>query len=85
MVPADRWPIAEAFVRNGHDAADKNLPLLAWYAIEPLAAEDPGRALAMVASIPNAGLRDKVQRRTAGSDAGRAVLVDSLSVSTDPK
>ncbi len=85
MIPTDRWPVAEAFVRNGHDAADKNLPLLAWYAIEPLAAEDPERALAMVATIPNAGLRDKVQRRTAGSDAGRAVLVDSLSVSTDPK
>ncbi len=84
MVPGARWAVADAFVRNGHDVVDKNLPLLTWYAIEPLAGEDPSRALAMVADIPGAALRDKVQRRTAGSEAGRASLVVLLAKSKDP-
>ena len=85
LAPAVRWQIAEAFIRNNLDSVDRNMPTLAWYAIEPLAAEDPSRALAMVANIPNPALRDKVQRRTAGTDAGRSTLVAMLASSRDPK
>lgn len=36
-LPSDsRWPIAEALVAHAEDAADQNLPLMNWYAIEPL-------------------------------------------------
>ena len=36
-----RWPILEALVAHGEDSDDHNLPLMDWYALEPLAAADP--------------------------------------------
>jgi putative membrane-bound dehydrogenase-like protein len=45
-LPAEkRWDIVEALVRHSDDATDPNLPLMDWYAAEPLADLDPGRAL----------------------------------------
>jgi putative membrane-bound dehydrogenase-like protein len=44
---ASRWGIAEGLLARGEDAGDHNLPLMTWYGIEPLAATDPRRALAM--------------------------------------
>jgi putative membrane-bound dehydrogenase-like protein len=45
-LPAEkRWDIVEALVRHADDATDPNLPLMDWYAAEPLAEVDPGRAL----------------------------------------
>jgi len=35
-----RWPIAKALVAHAIDADDQNLPLLYWYAIEPLVTSD---------------------------------------------
>ena len=43
----DRWKIAENLLAHAEDAADHNLPLMYWYAIEPLADVDPARALAL--------------------------------------
>ncbi len=40
-----RWPIAEALVAHAKDAVDQNLPLLYWYAIEPLVTTDFTRFL----------------------------------------
>jgi len=42
---AERWEIAAALVRHGGDASDHNIPRLLWFAIEPLVAADPARAL----------------------------------------
>ena len=42
---ADRWPIVAALLAHGEDNDDPNLPLMNWYAFEPLAALDPARAL----------------------------------------
>ena len=42
---AQRWPIAEALVAHAKDADDQNLPLLYWYAFEPLVATDFDRFL----------------------------------------
>ena len=49
-----RWEIAEALVSNAADASDHNLPLMIWYAVEPLVPEDPERAmkLAKASRIP---------------------------------
>jgi putative membrane-bound dehydrogenase-like protein len=54
LAPDDRWPIAEALARRAEDAGDKNLPLMLWYAVEPLVADDLPRfvALAGVTRIP---------------------------------
>ena len=55
LEPGKRWDILEALVQRTEDAADHNLPLLLWYASEPLATVDPARALQMMedSNIPN--------------------------------
>ena len=45
IAPADRWEIVGRLTRHSEVAQDHNLPLMIWYAAEPLAAVDAGRAL----------------------------------------
>ncbi len=59
---------------------DKNLPLLVWYAIEPLVAEQPEATLTQFSS--DAPLRQKMVRRAASSESGRNALAASLANST---
>ncbi|HEY1187565.1 MAG TPA: PVC-type heme-binding CxxCH protein, partial [Gemmata sp.] len=40
-----RRPVLAALLAHAEDAADHNLPYLYWYALEPLCAEDPAKAL----------------------------------------
>lgn len=42
MPLGERWLIASALVARAEDADDANLPLMIWYAIEPLVAENNG-------------------------------------------
>jgi putative membrane-bound dehydrogenase-like protein len=42
-----RWPILTNLLAHEEDAADPNLPLMYWYAAEPLVSEDTDRALAL--------------------------------------
>jgi putative membrane-bound dehydrogenase-like protein len=44
---SDRWDILTALAAHSEDAKDHNLPLMTWYAAEPLADVDPVRALAL--------------------------------------
>ena len=45
-VPAnDRWEVLQSLTRHAEDAGDHNLPLMYWYAAEPLAEANPQRAL----------------------------------------
>jgi putative membrane-bound dehydrogenase-like protein len=44
---SQRWEILRGLLGHAEDATDHNLPLMYWYAAEPLAAEDAGRALAL--------------------------------------
>jgi putative heme-binding domain-containing protein len=48
--PPDLWPIAAALVGHADDANDHNLPLMNWYAIEPLVPLDPAWALDLAAA-----------------------------------
>src|SRR5262245_61887366 len=43
----NRWELAEAILSRGDDADDENIPLLAWYAIEPLVSIDRQRFVAL--------------------------------------
>ncbi len=83
-----RWSIASALVAHGEDAADHNLPLLYWYAIEPLADEDADRALALaLGAAPGLErLGAFMLRRVAGSGESDAVerLTSALSKTEDP-
>ncbi len=41
----DRWDVIEALSQHAEDANDHNIPLMVWYAAEPLVAKDTERAL----------------------------------------
>ena len=54
LPPAARWPLARPLVARTEDAADHNIPKMLWFALEPLVATDPARALelARTAHLP---------------------------------
>lgn len=88
LPPAQRWePLAKLLTRN-EDARDHNLPLLYWYALEPLADVEPAGALAMGLSagetIPL--VRDFVIRKIGAGDPEQALalLVSGLSKADQP-
>jgi hypothetical protein len=47
LSPDMRWNVVEALAQKSEDRLDHNIPLMVWYAAEPLAAIDPVRSLAM--------------------------------------
>ena len=84
--PADRWPLAETMARHSKDATDQNLPLMYWYAVEPLIDDDLQRftKLALQASIPQ--LRVNAARRIAShrdSRQGLELLSGGLAEASD--
>ncbi|RUL89017.1 PVC-type heme-binding CxxCH protein [Tautonia sociabilis] len=74
------WAILEGLVAHAEDAEDHNLPLMDWYALEPKAGAEPGRALALASSSPIPGLLEYTVRRIGaiGTDEALALLVDGL-------
>jgi putative membrane-bound dehydrogenase-like protein len=55
LAPAQRWEVLHALVQHPEDFQDHNIPLMLWYASEPLASLDPDRFLQMaeLAKTPN--------------------------------
>src|SRR5262249_19511938 len=47
---ADRGAVVAALLEHAEDARDPNIPLMLWFATEPLAAQDPARALELGAA-----------------------------------
>ncbi len=76
----DRWDILSGLVGHSEDASDHNLPLMYWYASEPLAAVDSRRAarLASVSRIPR--MQEFMARRigSLGTPESLAILVEEL-------
>jgi putative membrane-bound dehydrogenase-like protein len=62
---AERFPIAEALVGHEEDATDANLPLMYWYAIEPIVSSDREKAVALLAKAKIPLLRQFITRRMA--------------------
>jgi putative membrane-bound dehydrogenase-like protein len=87
LQPKDRWSILEALTSHPEDAADHNLPLMYWYAMEPLADVDPARALALAMTagenIPI--LKEFMIRRIGAGDPAKslALLVEGLKKADD--
>jgi putative membrane-bound dehydrogenase-like protein len=79
-----RWEILEGLVAHAEDAGDHNLPLMDWYAAEPLAAVDPARAfdLAARAKVPLLAFMTRCIGSSA-TPAALALLVERLSKSDD--
>ena len=60
-----RKPTLEALLAHEEDAADQNLPLMYWYALEPVVGADPKAAVSMLPKIKIAKVREFVARRLA--------------------
>jgi putative membrane-bound dehydrogenase-like protein len=72
LTPAERWGLVEALhARVSTD--DHNLPLMSWYALEPLAAADPARALALATTSQAPRALEFTARRIAALGSGDAI------------
>jgi putative membrane-bound dehydrogenase-like protein len=88
-VPVEsRWAYLETLSLKPEDALDHNLPLMWWYAVEPLSESNPDRALAWAITageqIPL--LREYMLRRVAGSGGKESVarLVKAMQETSSP-
>ena len=65
----DRWNIVERLASHAEDVRDPNLPLMVWYAAEPMAAFDLDRAVALMKEARIPLLREYMARRIASLPA----------------
>lgn len=86
-VPAEkRWDVLAALYANAGDATDQNLPMMVWYAAEPVVELDMSRALALAdgSGFPRL-FSFTVQRIAAvGTHEALRVLADRLGRTLDP-
>jgi ribosomal protein L13 len=78
LPPDQRWDVMDALVQKAEDKDDHNLPLMVWYATEPLASVDAKRSLQLAekAKLPNL-LPYTVKRIGAiGTDESKKLLKD---------
>jgi len=75
-----RWPILEPLLQRPEDSLDANLPLMYWYALEPLfdAGRKPFIAFASTCKIPL--VREHIARRAASSKESTECLTDLIQV-----
>jgi putative membrane-bound dehydrogenase-like protein len=83
LVLKDRWNIARYLLSHSEDADDQNLPLMYWYAIEPLAAEDSARALALALNGKIPQLHGFMIRRLGAGGDATVLLIDALAKTRD--
>ncbi len=74
-----RWDVLAVLAEHGEDATDHNLPLMIWYALEPLVAESPSRALEIADRAAIALIAQYIFRRLAEDDTGRDLLLSQIS------
>lgn len=80
-LPLDqRWEILTGLVSHAEDASDHNLPLLYWYAVEPLAPHDMPRAFELASRSRIPLIESYTLRRIAdiGTEEAVAFLVQQL-------
>jgi len=84
----DRWEVIEALSQHAEDANDHNIPLMVWYAAEPLPTKDLNRAFALAEKSKLPKLLEFTVRRTAAlntPDAFAAITKTLDRVSDDGK
>jgi hypothetical protein len=62
---AKRWGVMQELLAHADDAADQNLPLMLWYAVEPMVPADPARALQLAKNSQVPLVREFIARRIA--------------------
>jgi putative membrane-bound dehydrogenase-like protein len=60
---AKRWELLRHLASHAEDATDPNIPLMIWYATEPLVPSDPKRARELAAATKLPRLREFIVRR----------------------
>jgi putative heme-binding domain-containing protein len=82
---ADRWPIATALLAHGEDADDHNLPLMNWYAVEPLVPHKVRQAIDVLPQAKISLVRQYMTRRivsvydeAGGEGSSAAWVLDEL-------
>jgi hypothetical protein len=83
--PAKRWDVLSGLVAHAEDASDQNLPLMVWYAAEPVVELDMPRALTMAEGSKLPRLFPFTVRRVAavGTQDALKTLTDRLGRATD--
>ncbi len=76
--PSQRWDVVDALLQKTEDATDHNLPLMAWYAAEPLATLDADRSLKMAERAILPKILDYTIQRVAaiGTEEAKKALKD---------
>ena len=64
----DRWAIAEALVQHAEDAEDPNIPLMLWFGIEPIVAEQANRGLVLASKSKIPLITNHIARRLVDAD-----------------
>ncbi|HVR73916.1 MAG TPA: PVC-type heme-binding CxxCH protein, partial [Planctomycetota bacterium] len=82
--PEKRWDALTALLARAEDANDHNLPLMAWYAAEPLVPLDLDRALALALDAKLPGILGFAVRRAAAIDKpeARAAIARTILAAT---
>ena len=78
------WDFAAGLASHGDSQFDRNLPLMIWYAINPLVPADPQRAFALARSTPIPQLKEFIFRRAALDPAMVDALVQGIAAENDP-
>lgn len=73
-----QWRIAESLLKEFGYETDQNLPQMIWYAIEPLVAEDPSRALAWLEDCQDSMIYRSIARRIASDFEANEDLISQL-------
>lgn len=86
FAPSDRWELASALASRGEDRSDPNLPLMIWYACEPLITSDLKKFASLGANAAIPRVRINVARRIADSSQakeGLEILAQHLALPID--
>jgi len=81
---AQRWELAEGMVRDADNAIDKMIPLMVWYGISPLVADDPGRAIELADASQIPLIRQFIYRRAGMDPKLLSPLVAKLAAGVVP-
>lgn len=71
--PSQRWDLVAGLLSRAEDAGDHNLPLMAWYAFEPLVPLDHTRAMSMAVATKLPRVLEFTTRRLTGLDKSNAL------------
>lgn len=79
--PATRWNVMHALLAHAEDGADHNIPLMAWFAAEPLAGIDASRAADLALTSPWPRLLEFMIRRMASGSSPDALEIATAKLS----